>query len=478
MPRNRHRFNLSNSFFMQLSVRYTFLFLLIAFGLLLVVPGCKDASNDDDTSANLVSKYDYRSVHVWNELIMEIDRYAEGYRPGPISRAHGYIGFAAYEACISGMPDYNSLAYLYPNLSIPQADENADYHWPTVVTAVHAYLMTRFFPNVAQQYFSKIGTLENQLYAQYRQETSEEIFNRSKAHGQAVAESVWNWSATDAATHDQYLNPGQDYDWSTNYDGDFDWKPTFPGPGFGMFPKWGEGRTFAISENDKLARPPLAYSISPQSALYAQALEVYAQNTPSLSYENEWVGEFWSDDLLELTFAPPSRFLAIGDQVLVAENSDLATALEMSAKLGMATNDAGVACWFSKYYYNIERPQTYINRVIDPTWKPSLYNPLTGEEGLTPSFPAYPSGHATFGAASAEVLASVFGYSYAMTDHCHENRSEFEGTPRSFGSFYEMAQENAWSRVPLGVHFRMDSEEGMRHGTAIGRKVNALPWKR
>jgi membrane-associated phospholipid phosphatase len=149
----------------------------------------------------------------------------------------------------------------------------------------------------------------------------------------------------------------------------------------------------------------------------------------------------------------------------------------MNAKIGLALNDASVGCWNSKYYYNVERPQTYINRVIDPSWKPALYNPLTGDEGVTPSFPAYPSGHSTMGAAGAEVLGSIFGYAYGMTDNCHNNRNEFEGTGRYFGSFFEMAQENAWSRVPLGVHFRMDSEEGVRYGTEIGRKVNNLPWK-
>ena len=65
-----------------------------------------------------------------------------------------------------------------------------------------------------------------------------------------------------------------------------------------------------------------------------------------------------------------------------------------------------------------------------------------------------------------------------MTDRCHESRTEFEGVPRTFGDFYEMANENAWSRVPLGVHFRMDSEEGVRYGKTIGDKVNELPWKK
>jgi hypothetical protein len=126
----------------------------------------------------------------------------------------------------------------------------------------------------------------------------------------------------------------------------------------------------------------------------------------------------------------------------------------------------------------LERPESYIQRIIDPSWEPNLENPLNGTDGISPSFPAYPSGHSTFGAASAEALASVFGYSYAMTDNCHKNRSEFSGYPRSFTSFYEMANENAWSRVPLGVHFRMDAEEGMRYGTEIGRAVNRLNWKK
>jgi hypothetical protein len=68
-------------------------------------------------------------------------------------------------------------------------------------------------------------------------------------------------------------------------------------------------------------------------------------------------------------------------------------------------------------------------------------------------------------------------YAYNMSDRCHENRNEFEGKPRAFNSFKEMADENAWSRVPLGVHFRMDCTEGVRFGTVIGQKVNLLPWK-
>jgi membrane-associated phospholipid phosphatase len=204
---------------------------------------------------------------------------------------------------------------------------------------------------------------------------------------------------------------------------------------------------------------------------------VYTKNA-NTDYITEWIGEFWSDDLVDLTFSPGPRWVAIGNQIIENEGVNLEVALEAYAKTGMALSDAAVGAWQSKYYYNVERPDTYIKNFIDPTYKPNLVNPLNGWEGFTPPFPAYPSGHSTMGAAGAEALASVFGYAYSMTDNCHLGRVEFEGTPRTFGSLYEMALENAWSRVLLGVHWRMDCDEGVRYGTVIGRKVNALPWKK
>jgi PAP2 superfamily len=448
---------------------------LLAIGLF--VSSCKDTVPSTPVNKQ-VSEFDHKVVYDWNELFLEIERYAAGYRPGPAPRALAYIGLANYEACISGMPEYNSVENLFSGLSVPAVDNNKEYHWPTVINASYAYLMTRFFSAATPERLAKVNALEVQYEAKAQAEVSAEVFERSRAHGLAVATAIWEYSKTDAVGHDHYLNPFQGYDWAAHYSKDGDWKPTFPGPGKPMGGVWGNARTFAIGESDKICRVPLPYSASPTSDLYAQALEVYAQNTPTLSYEDEWVGEFWSDDLLNLTFSPGPRWLAIGDEVLILEESNLETAVFMGVKIGMALNDAAVGCWNSKYHYNVERPQTYINRVIDANWKPALFNPLTGDHGVTPSFPAYPSGHSTMGGAGAEVLGSVFGYAYSMTDRCHETRTEFEGVPRTFGSFYEMADENAWSRVPLGVHFRMDCTEGVRYGTAIGRIVNDLPWKK
>src|SRR5690606_38002650 len=121
--------------------------------------------------------------------------------------------------------------------------------------------------------------------------------------------------------------------------------------------------------------------------------------------------------------------------------------------------DAFVSCWHSKYHYNLMRPETYIQKNFDRSWHSHYHSP---------SFPGYPSGHAFAGAACAQALSQRFGENYSMEDKSHANRKDFKGKPRRFESFDEMAKENAISRVLLGVHFRIDSEEGLRLGRDLG----------
>lgn len=457
----------------KLKSLYLFVVLIVLF-----VSSCTKDTVENTTTFRTVAEYPNDVVFEWNEVFLQIERYSAGFRPGPAPRAVSYLGLSAYEAVIDGMPGFNSFDGFWAGYKIPAAEKGKEYCWPVVINASYEYLMPRFFGLATQTQLNLISTTAAKINNQYKAEVTSEVYERSLNRGRAVAEAIWNYSKTDPVGHDHYLDPFQQYDWQTAFKKDGDWVPTFPGPGAAMGGIWGNARTYSLKPDQMLCRKPIPYSTDTKSHLYAQAVEVYAQNTPTLSYEAEWVGEFWSDDLVNLTFSPGVRFLAIGDQVLKLEKSNLETAVWMTAMVGVASNDAGIACWNSKYFYNVERPESYIQRVMDPTWEPALENPLTGDKGISPSFPAYPSGHSTMGAAGAEILGHIFGYGYRMTDNCHANRVEFEGRPRTFNSFYEMALENAWSRVPLGVHFRMDCEEGVRFGTEIGRAAHRLPWKK
>lgn len=408
----------------------------------------------------------------WMDLFLEVERYAPGYRPPVAARALGYIGLAVYETVVPGSTEYQSVAGRFSGLVVPKPEAGKTYRWDVAVNETFYYMMKSFFPHVVDADKARIEALYRQLTVTTG--TTDEL-TRSKAFGQAVATAVFAYSKTDVAGHEAYLrNQPADYVPPT---GPGKWQPAAPDFGKALLPYWGRVRTFAASEAEKIARPPVAYNTGVLSPMFAQGLDVYTTATP-LRYEQQWIAEFWSDDIYKLTFEPAGRWLAIAQQVIKQEKTSLQKAAYTYAKLGIGLSDIGVACWGSKYTYNLERPITYINRTINPNWKPNLNNPLASIYGLTPPFPAYPSGHSCFGAVAAEVLTDIYGANYALTDRCHEGRTEFIGTPRSFNNFYEMATENALSRIPLGVHYRMDCEEGLRMGYAIGRSVNRLPWKK
>jgi hypothetical protein len=100
---------------------------------------------------------------------------------------------------------------------------------------------------------------------------------------------------------------------------------------------------------------------------------------------------------------------------------------------------------------------------------------MTGAD-FTPPFPAYVSGHATFGAAAFRMLANFYGTDdIAFSFQSDELNGVTTGSnglvrpavTRHFDSFSEAAQENADSRIYLGIHWRFDAQEGIEHGNAI-----------
>ncbi len=436
------------------------------------------------TPSPLVAEYNSTVSQQWNDLLLVIERNAQGYRPCPAARMLGYTGLAVYESCVTGMPDYRSIANRYQNLVIPPVENGKSYNWAIVSNEVYASMYAKFFEKVTlvnnhQADLQKIEALRQSLDATLVKENIVEdpsAIDRSRAYGKAVAEAVFAYSATDPYGHEMYLNPRpSDY---VPPVGPGLWKQTAPDNASAMFPYWGNVRTFAISKTQNIcAAPEAKYSKEKNSLYYIQALEVYNRSMKATqSYEDQWIAEFWSDDLMGFTFSPPVRWMAIMNQVLLEDKVNMETAIYTAAKVGIALNDASVGIWNSKYKYNIERPVSYIRENIDPTYLSALnFGPAKGN---SPSFPAYPSGHSGFGAAAAIALSDVFGYNYQMIDRCHEDRNDFLGKPRSFYTFTEMAEENAISRVPLGVHWRMDCEEGYNYGLLIGREVNKLPFKK
>ena len=398
----------------------------------------------------------------WNRFMLSAEMSTEGYRGPVAARTYAYVGFAAYEAALPGFNgEFRSLRDLYPGLRLPSSEFMNNFQMTAALNACYYTMLDLFFAASPEKIRSEKRELNRKWEELIKGQMNAAEYDQARQYGINVARAVYAWSATDSlgyrANHHNYdrqykapVGPGL---WITSDD--------FPMPP--LLPYWGKVRPFVINTEQYLAEPLPDYATSPDF-YKKQAIEILTLSQP-LSVENQWIADFWNDDRPGLSFTPAGHWLAITNQVIEKENPTIEKALETYLKVGIALSDAIIACWYSKYHYNIERPETYIRKHLSDTWRP--YSP-------TPSFPSYPSGHSMMGAAAAEVLTDAFGDNYDLMDCSHKDLPSFETKPRKFKSFKEMARENALSRMLLGVHFRMDCNEGLRLGELIGQEVTQL----
>ena len=145
--------------------------------------------------------------------------------------------------------------------------------------------------------------------------------------------------------------------------------------------------------------------------------------------------------------------------------------------------DGFIAGFDAKYFYNFWRPITAIREadtdgnpatIADPNWVP-LGSPGDGVvPDFTPPFPAYISGHSTFGAATFGVLAAFY-HTDRMTFSLHSD--ELPGVTRTYHSFSQAADEIGESRIYLGVHWPFDNQYGKSVGHSVAQWVMAHELK-
>jgi hypothetical protein len=392
---------------------------------------------------------------VWYDQLYDVVK-AERLTPPPASRAYGIAAVALYEALVPGSRENHSLVgQLNALASVPQPQPAAPYHWPTVANSTLASVIQGLFPTASPDTLEAITALEQAFGVQFRSRVPAPVYARSVAQGQVVAEAVLAGAASDGfetvnnCPYTPPVGPGL-------------WEPA--PPAFAptpLQPCWGQLRPFVPTSGAECAPPPPpAYSEDPASEFYALALEVYTTGL-TLTAEQQVIAQFWADNPGE-TGTPPGHWVAILGQLARRDGLSLMAASEGYARVGIAVVDAFIGCWHTKYTYNLLRPETYIDRLIDPAWLPLI---------ITPSFPAYTSGHATQSGAAATVLTGMLGVKpFADTLH-QDHHLEPLLEPRSFGSFDEAGEEAAISRLYAGIPYPFDNTKGFAQGQCIGQAI-------
>lgn len=431
--------------------RYYFVYIF----LLLALSGCKIGPNISNEVSLMIE---------WNREALNTEILTEGIAVPISARFYGFFGLIPVVTDAYVQNDFDFIKKHFPLYTLPE-NKAQQLNLSIILNIAYYEFLSKYYVNLHFKNKTKIDKLFEQWDDKLIDNISEHEIENSKKLGLKIARQLLIF-----ANSDTIASLAQFHNFDRNYMppvGDGLWKINEEHPMPALLSNWGNVKPILLNIDTFQCTPPPPYSRDRNSAYYIGALELFTISSP-LSYENKWIAEFWSDDVRGLTFTPGARWISILCQIIEQKESDFETAKEAFFKMGIGLSDSAILCWRNKYKYNIGRPEDYIRENIHDDWRPFHESP---------NFPSYPSGHSVFGGVAAEILTDIFGDQNKFTDRSHEGRKEFLSEPRSFQSFKEMAIENAYSRIPLGVHFRIDCKEGLRLGSEIGKTINAIEIK-
>ena len=274
---------------------------------------------------------------------------------------------------------------------------------------------------------------------------------------------------------------------------------------------WGLVKPFVlsnVSKQAKLQAPPSLDGLDDASYVgtnYATAFnEVIKDGKNDLPTEDAIkarIGIFWGYDGSNKLGVPPRLYNQVVRAIDGFNNLSHEEQIQILTAINVAMADAGIAAWYWKYQYDVWRPVVGI-READPEWGPigggdgnddttgdpfwlplgaPNSNPIKPAANGTPGFPAYPSGHATFGAACFKTVAGLLGTDLKdininfVSDEFNGKTTDNTGVVRPNYqekiSLLTAIKDNNESRIWLGVHWRFDAEGGETLGTAISTEI-------
>src|SRR4030095_13572303 len=334
--------------------------------------------------------------------------------------------------------------------------DNKGYDLTASANAAIASLVRSMFPGFSNAAKTRIDSLENAYNAKLSLSMESTKFQRSQEYGRAVATAVYNWSKTD-----NYNVGNAGYVPPPSPPGV--WVP--PPPLFGSTPvlpfvSFSRPLVFEHGSGGIVPPLPFAYSELPSSDFYKMVKDVYDVSKTSNS-DQKAMALYWNDVGVDVGYTPSGHIMNVITQAIEQNGVDLGTAAEAYAKGGIALRDATLVCFRSKYVYNLIRPGSYINKLIDPTWLPLI---------PTPVHPEYPSAHAFLTGAAMRAALHALG-PIPVEDHSYDFRGF---APRHFATLDAAGDEAGASRRYGGIHYTPSIVAGWTGGRIVGDRVGNL----
>ncbi|MBX7125887.1 MAG: phosphatase PAP2 family protein [Cyclobacteriaceae bacterium] len=357
--------------------------------------------------------------------------------PPYAARAYSYVTVAqsdALKACWYYKYQYNRPAPYVTDSGIKSlmtASQLPSYpSEEAVMSGVTAELLKALFPAAVQEITMKAAEQRNAALWSGKA-TSSDI-----AAGLALGKSVAALFTARAAGDGMRNAIGNKTLWKGLEDnatsrGEIPWKsldlPARPP----MLPFFGQVKSWNMTPAQVVAERPVPPPSTSSAEMKSEVDEVKYFST-HLTRERLKIVHKWADGAG--TYTPPGHWNDIAEEYIRDANMSEVRAARTFALLNMALHDAAVGCWESKYFYFNPRPTQ-----LDPSIK-------TGT-GI-PNFPSYTSGHSTFSGAAATILSYLF--------------------PSGTTYFNQEANEASLSRLYGGIHYRIDTTNGLDHGNRIG----------
>lgn len=398
----------------------------------------------------------------WTDVLLDvIPKDVKIRRPGFSARALAYLHTAMYDAVVAAEDSRGAYAgsrrkpAAVDSRIKPLTGGRSGSSYAPVQAAVAGAAETvlpALFPDLSEQRFHDLATeaTESRLWAgaNYRSDVE-----RARELGQNVGALALERMSTDGSTNSSppFPRPSGEGYWSET-------PPMYSPPVAGAVGTWEPWIMSSPDQFRSMLPGPFPYGSPEFLAETREVIEVQE----GLTLEQEEIAYFWDDGVGTVT--PPGHWFALAlDLVRTPGQPGFAMSTQETARafayLGVAEIEAAIAAWEAKYFWWSIRPVTAIWRLCDgdstlcseaeassnPDRAPryGVWEPVI----ITPAFPSYPSGHATFSGVSGKLLTYFF--------------------PAYGDTLNQQAEEAAMSRLYGGIHFRSDNDDGLLLGRQI-----------